>query len=283
MMASFDGALASNMVESASRLRRGSVAMVMEDILDVAKISEVATCSMYEGGPWGKGGYHVIVDLRKIVSNFNRRSISVNTQPLPTLTMEMRALTHSLRLRPTVLRSTQPLALTLRHASSNTPSKTQPTQPTQGTSDFDQILSKLNISNTAASSEPSAPQQPGNASGSRQSVFGDALSLGRAVGMSAGTDNYRPAVRRVELKLGPSLGRQVHVEPEKGTDLAAALRTLQITCNANRVKQQANQQRFHVRRGQMRKDLRMQRWRKLFKFSFDKTVSKIQRMRAQGW
>ncbi|KAL4889378.1 hypothetical protein BDV59DRAFT_186748 [Aspergillus ambiguus] len=199
--------------------------------------------------------------------------------------MEIRALAHSLRVRPTALLSTQTRALpitSLRHASSKTPTKTQPpSQPTQGTSDFDQILSKLNISNT--SSETGSPQQPGNASGSRQSVFGDALSLGRAVGMSAGTDNYRPAMRRVELKLGPSLGRQVHVEPEKGTDLAAALRTLQITCNANRVKQQANQQRFHVRRGQMRKDLRMQRWRKLFKFSFDKTVNKIQRMRAQGW
>lgn len=36
-------------------------------------------------------------------------------------------------------------------------------------------------------------------------------------------------------------------------------------------------------RGQKRKDLRRERWRKLFKVSFDATVAKIQRMRAQGW
>lgn len=87
----------------------------------------------------------------------------------------------------------------------------------------------------------------------------------------------------MELKLGPSLGRQVHVEPEKGRDLASALRMLGSACAQNKIPQEKKKQKFHVRRGQVRKNLRMERWRKLFKFSFGETVSKIQRMRAQGW
>ncbi|KAF9886690.1 hypothetical protein FE257_011204 [Aspergillus nanangensis] len=223
--------------------------------------------------------------------------------------MEMRILTHSLRQRPTSLllsaQAQQPTKLllttnTVRYASSKrspppytqskTAAPTQPPAPTQGTSDFDQILSKLNINNTAAASDSSSAQQPQQqpsqqqpGSGTRQSVFGDALSLGRAVGSSAATESYRPAVRKVALKLGPSLGRQVHVQPEKGTDLAAAMRILQATCNANRMRGMVFDQRFHVRRGQVRKNRRMQRWRKLFKFSFQQTVSRIERMRAQGW
>lgn len=94
---------------------------------------------------------------------------------------------------------------------------------------------------------------------------------------------HATALPRVDLKLGPELGRQVHVDPIRGVDLAAALRNLNINCAKNQVRSQANAQRFHVRRGQMQKNLRMQRWRRLFKFSFKETVSKIQKMRAQGW
>lgn len=147
---------------------------------------------------------------------------------------------------------------------STTPSTSQ-TRQGSGRSDYDEILDKLNLGSH------------------RQPSSQDASSLSRAVGQSAGTDNYRPIGRRVELKLGPSLGRQVHVEPEKGFDLASALRTLSSACSQNKIAQEQRKQKFHVRRGQMRKNLRMERWRKLFKFSFGETVSKIQRMRAQGW
>lgn len=147
---------------------------------------------------------------------------------------------------------------------SATPSTSQARQEPRR-SDYDEILDKLNLGSH------------------RQSSSQDASSLSRAVGQSAGTDNYRPIGRRVELKLGPSLGRQVHVEPEKGIDLASALRSLGSACSQNRIPQEQRKQKFHVRRGQMRKNLRMERWRKLFKFSFVGTVSKIRRMRAQGW
>ena len=86
-----------------------------------------------------------------------------------------------------------------------------------------------------------------------------------------------------DMKLGPSLGRQVDVDPARNVDLSSALRNLGIKCAQNNVRGQSNNQRFHVRKGQVRKNLRMIRWRRLFKFSFRHTVSKIQRMRNQGW
>lgn len=88
---------------------------------------------------------------------------------------------------------------------------------------------------------------------------------------------------RMEFKLGPELGRQVLVEPERGMDLNNALKQMNINLSTNRVRSQKTAQKFHIRRGQMRKNLKMQRWRKLFKFSFAQTVAKVQRMRAQGW
>lgn len=50
-----------------------------------------------------------------------------------------------------------------------------------------------------------------------------------------------------------------------------------------RVGRGVNQQKFHVRKGMVRKQKKMMRWKKLFKFSFQGTVKKIQRMQAQGW
>ena len=87
----------------------------------------------------------------------------------------------------------------------------------------------------------------------------------------------------MELKLGPTLGRQIHVEPERGVDLAAAIRNLQMTCATNKIKAQSFEQRFHKRKGAVRKEQKRMRWRKLFKFSFQETVRKIQRMQTQGW
>ncbi|KAE8338338.1 hypothetical protein BDV24DRAFT_153604 [Aspergillus arachidicola] len=198
--------------------------------------------------------------------------------------MEMRSLTRCLRSRPTSLfYKQQPglLATQFMNRSSirgyaskpSGPTKAQTPTATQAPSDFDEILSKLNINNRESAAEGSLRNRPSE----------DPLSLSRAVGMSAETENYRTPVRRVELKLGPTLGRQVHVEPEKGTDLASALRILQSTCTANKVRHQANGQKFHIRRGQVRKNLRMERWRKLFKFSFQKTgLQRSTSLRSQG-
>lgn len=231
--------------------------------------------------------------------------------------MDFRLLARSLRARPTpwLQQQTQPhrvsLANGVRYNSSTSSPRTpfKPTSPTdqpttapeaaqkaqkptsdanepstaapeaakparKPVSDFDDILSRLDLN------------KPREAPSSQRRIFSDSLS--RAVGEGA-QSSYRarsraplPA-RKVELKLGPTLGRQVHVEPERGTDLGGALRKLQATISQNRVKHDAFDQKFHVRKGMVRKQKKMERWKKLFKFSFQGTVQKIQRMQAQGW
>ncbi|KAJ5569799.1 uncharacterized protein N7459_009229 [Penicillium hispanicum] len=231
--------------------------------------------------------------------------------------MEFRSLASGLRARPTpwllgsrqMPRIQQPILLnTLRYNSSNSSSQSpsNPTvtetaepstetstseaaEPTKSRADFDEILNKLDLGNRtqADSTKPLVQRNRSNRSNrSPRGIFSDSVS--RSVGSGTGMqfrDNAVPqlASRKLELKLGPTLGRQVHVEPERGVDLAAAIRSLQVTCSTNKIKQQANQQRFHVRKGAVRKQLRRERWRKLFRFSFQETVKKIQRMQAQGW
>lgn len=169
-----------------------------------------------------------------------------------------------------------------------TPQTTEQTTPdSKGTkgrvSDFDEILNNLDLGKRTQTK----PQIVTNIN-NRRRVFSDSGSVSRAVTDGVGQQAWREqaaqlANRKTELKLGPTLGRQVHVEPERGVDLAAAIRNLQITVNANKIKQQYHEQKFHMRKGAVRKQLRRTRWRKLFQFSFQETVKKIQRMQAQGW
>ena len=152
--------------------------------------------------------------------------------------------------------------------------KPQPTKTVA--SDFDEILNKLDLGNRSSL----------NANGEPRRVFSDAIS--RSVG-GVGSQTFKDraaqqlASRKLELKLGPTLGRQVHVEPEHGVDLPTAIRQLEITCSMNKIKANSHEQKFHKRKGAVRKELRRTRWRKLFRFSFQETVKKIQRMQAQGW
>ncbi|PYH72127.1 mitochondrial 37S ribosomal protein bS21m [Aspergillus vadensis CBS 113365] len=229
--------------------------------------------------------------------------------------MDMRALSRSLlRAKPTTTlykiqqqQQLLPARIGLRFSSesssssspsntkTNTTTTTQPptrqtqqpsstSTPTQKPTDFDQILNKLNFNNTPTTpttSNAAAAATPG----STTRAFNDSLSLSRAVGLSAETDGLRTAtsLRKIDLKLGPTLGRQVTVEPERGMDLPAALRSLSTVIGQNKMKQSLMKQKYHVRKGMVRKQLRMQRWRKLFKFSFQATVKRIQKIRGQGW
>ncbi|KAI9839205.1 MAG: hypothetical protein M1819_003198 [Sarea resinae] len=85
------------------------------------------------------------------------------------------------------------------------------------------------------------------------------------------------------MRLGPSLGRTVQVNPGKGMDLGRSLRVLDINCNKNSVRTDASAQRFHERPGLRRKRLKSQRWRKKFKLGFQAMVSKVEEMRRKGW
>ncbi|RAK91061.1 hypothetical protein BO79DRAFT_208003 [Aspergillus costaricaensis CBS 115574] len=233
--------------------------------------------------------------------------------------MDMRALSRSLlRAKPTttLYKSQQqqhllPARIGLRFSSdssfssssspSNKTTTTTTTQPptrqtqqpssspstSQKPTDFDQILNKLNFNNTntTTTTTPTPGSNAAATPGSTTRAFNDSLSLSRAVGLSAETDGLRTAtsLRKIDLKLGPTLGRQVTVEPERGMDLPAALRSLSTTIGQNKMKQSLMKQKYHVRKGMVRKQLRMQRWRKLFKFSFQATVKRIQKIRGQGW
>lgn len=85
------------------------------------------------------------------------------------------------------------------------------------------------------------------------------------------------------MKLGPNLGRAVTVAPERRMDLSQALRVLAMNNGGNKLRATRNAQKFYVRGGQKRKDLRSQRWRKLFKFSFQRTCQRVNRLASQGW
>lgn len=221
-------------------------------------------------------------------------------------TMEMRSLIRGLRARPTSLYTPQPSSIlrgqflagqrSLRFSSSdnaprNSPAGSQtnqsspsPSNSQSHASDFDQILDKLNLDSahkSRATPSPFASSSPSTAPG--QSSANQGMSVARAATAATVPGYVDRPLRKVSMKLGPSLGRQVAVEPERGNDLAQSLRVLNMVCNQNKVRQDSNNQKFHVRRGQLRKTMRVVRWRRLFKYSFNHTVSRINRMRAQGW
>ncbi|KAJ5642047.1 hypothetical protein N7490_006047 [Penicillium lividum] len=221
--------------------------------------------------------------------------------------MEFRALARGLRARPTPWLLNTPriqhpnFLTTLRYNSSSSspqvptiPPTTQATtkesspsaQPTPtpeaqtettktAASDFDDILNKLELG--------PRPADGTQRTSIRNTRIADTISGTMFPSPSRDGVAGQLASRKTELKLGPTLGRQIHVEPERGVDLPAAIRMLEMTCSANKIKQQSIEQKFHVRKGMKRKELRRTRWRKLFKFSFNETVKKIQRMQAQGW
>lgn len=100
---------------------------------------------------------------------------------------------------------------------------------------------------------------------------------------SYGGSEVKKNKQEPELRLSPSLGRTVAVDHVRGFDAARAIGKLESLCAANKVRIQEKEQRFHIRRGQMRKNLRSRRWRATFKFSFQKTIERCMQLRRQGW
>ena len=89
------------------------------------------------------------------------------------------------------------------------------------------------------------------------------------------------AANRPSLRLKPTLGRTVEVGA--GYDVTRAFRTMESLCARNGVRKDMQSQRFHIRRGQLKKNMRIIRWRKLFKEGFLKECERVRRMRRQGW
>jgi hypothetical protein len=89
------------------------------------------------------------------------------------------------------------------------------------------------------------------------------------------------AVPRNPLRLGPRIGRTVHVNDK--TDVTSAIRKMETLVAKNHVRRHFQIQRFHERGGLKRKRLRRERWRKKFKDGFKAVVDRVQHLRKQGW
>lgn len=92
-----------------------------------------------------------------------------------------------------------------------------------------------------------------------------------------------PLPQPAPMKLGPTLGRTVYVDKQRGLDVARAFRSMEIAVARNQVKKDWNRQRFHERGGTKRKRLAMDRWRRRFKAGFQATVKRALKMKKQGW
>ncbi|KAI5281064.1 hypothetical protein KEM52_003991 [Ascosphaera acerosa] len=158
---------------------------------------------------------------------------------------------------------------------------------------------------TPASSTSASASSRNPASAARQGVLSsvaDILKMEEASPLSAlsggaGTRRARPHTADIargvistlrqtpdrDLRLTPSLGRTIDINNKAGMDAVRAIRMLEIKCAQNKVRAHQREQKFHVRRSQRKKDLRMRRWRALFKKSFKQTLSRCAKMKAQGW
>lgn len=92
-----------------------------------------------------------------------------------------------------------------------------------------------------------------------------------------------PTRHMATIKSRPSLGRTVEIMPERGFDLGRALRSLEINCAVNNVRNDLQKQRFHERPGLRRKRLKSVRWRRNFRQGFKDVVAKVKTMRRKGW
>jgi hypothetical protein len=83
-----------------------------------------------------------------------------------------------------------------------------------------------------------------------------------------------------ELRLTATLGRSIPVASGR---LKIALNMLGSQVSRNKVKKDAINQRFHTRRGIVKKQLKSERWRRMFKAAFQHTVARCEKLRRQGW
>ncbi|KPI43820.1 uncharacterized protein AB675_6120 [Cyphellophora attinorum] len=83
------------------------------------------------------------------------------------------------------------------------------------------------------------------------------------------------------IRLSTSLGKTVEVAGY--TDVTRAFQRMEGIVRRNQVKKDTLSQKFHIRRGQLRKNKRIVRWRARFKEGFVAECARIQRMKKQGW
>lgn len=101
--------------------------------------------------------------------------------------------------------------------------------------------------------------------------------------MASLNQSYAPeaVTPTIPLRLKPSLGRQKLVR--KGDDPARVFVMLEVACAKEKIRADANRQRFHERPGLKRKRLASLRWRKRFMDGFRATIHRVKQLKAQGW
>ena len=102
-----------------------------------------------------------------------------------------------------------------------------------------------------------------------------------AVDMMSAITTMLPKPEKIPVRLSPSTGRSVAIQGN--VDVARGFRLMERTCSQNNVKRDSMNQRYHERRGQKKKRMRGVRWRAKFMEGFKATVSRVKKLRKQGW
>jgi small subunit ribosomal protein MRP21 len=102
-----------------------------------------------------------------------------------------------------------------------------------------------------------------------------------AVDMMSAITTMLPKPEKIPIRLSPTTGRTVTIHGH--IDVAKAFKLMERTCVQNAVKRDSNNQRYHERRGQMKKRMRGVRWRVKFMNGFRATVLRVKQLRKQGW
>jgi small subunit ribosomal protein MRP21 len=92
-----------------------------------------------------------------------------------------------------------------------------------------------------------------------------------------------PTPMPAPMKLGPTVGRTIEVQEERGIDVGRAFRMLEQRVARNKVRKDSQRQKFYERPGLKRKRLRSERWRIRFKAAFQETVKRVGELRGMGW
>ncbi|KAF2150946.1 hypothetical protein K461DRAFT_279728 [Myriangium duriaei CBS 260.36] len=149
----------------------------------------------------------------------------------------------------------------------------------------------------ASSSQSRSSQGTGTLSSIRPERKGDHLAMGSLLDPASSSisskldprGNTNKVLRSQSLplplpvRLGPSLGRTVKVNPSRNIDVGRAFRQLEILCRKNQVRNDAARQKFHERPGLKRKRVRSERWRRTFKEGFKGMIALVKKMKKQGW
>jgi len=102
-----------------------------------------------------------------------------------------------------------------------------------------------------------------------------------AADMMSAITTMLPKPEKIPIRLSPSTGRSISIQGN--VDVARGFRLMERTCAQNNIKKDAMYQRFHERRGMKKKRLRRVRWRARFMEGFRATVSRVKKLRKQGW